>query len=93
MEKQIMRISDFNKLRAAIFAEAMKNPEIADALRYNNRCYLYDVTDGNQQHGVLVLAAKTQLNDNTLTQHGFDAATARADLVLTLNRDTRCAAF
>ena len=88
-----MKIADFDKLRHAIFVEATQNEEVFEALRVNNIVYLYDVTDGKQQHGVLVLTAKTQLNDNTLAQNGFDAATARAHLVLTLNRDTKCANF
>lgn len=88
-----MKIADFNNLRHDIFSEAAKLPEVSDALRLNNIVYIYEVTDGKQQHGVLVLSAKTQLNDNTLAQNGFDAATARAHLVLTLNRNTKCATF
>ena len=88
-----MKIADYNKLRAAVFMEATKNPEIADALRCSETCYLYDVADGKQQHGILVLTAKTQLNDNTLAAEGFDPATARAERVLTLNRQTKCATF
>lgn len=88
-----MKIADFNNLRHEIFSEAAKFPEVSDALRHNNGVLVYEVTDGKQQHGVLVLTAKTQLNDNTLVQNGFDPKTARAHLVLTLNRDTKCATF
>lgn len=88
-----MKIADYNKLRISVFLEATKNQEIADALKYNDMCYLYDVVDAKQQHGVLVLTAKTQLNDNTLKENGFDAETARANLVLCLNRTTKCATF
>lgn len=86
-----MKIADYNKLRAAIYAAAAKDPEVSDALLYNDRVYLYDVIDAKQQHGVLVLTIKTQLNDNTLTERGFDAATARAELIMTLDRKTKCA--
>ena len=86
-----MKIADYNKLRAAIYADAVKDPEVADALLYNDRVYLYDVTDSKQQHGVLALTAKTQLNDNTLADRGFDAATARTELIMTLDRKTKCA--
>ena len=88
-----MKIANYNQLRAAVFMDATKDPEVADALRYSDRCCLYDVIDGENQHGILVLTARTQLNDNVLTENGFDPATASAKLVLTLDRKTKCATF
>ena len=85
-----MTISDYNSLRRAIFDEASKLPEVAAALDVSDVVYIYDVTDAKQQHGVLVLTARSQLNAAVLADNGFDPETSDANLAIKLNRKTKC---
>ena len=88
-----MKIKEFNKIRNEIYAEGLKHPEIAEALYYGGVCYLYDVLDASRNHAVLVLTAKTQLNENTLRNAGLDPETAMAKLVMTYHQQTKCVTF
>ena len=90
-----MTVKEYNKIRAAVFQAALENSaEVEEAIRVEGVAYIYDVQALPDKHVVLVLTHQAQLNDNVLRKLGFDnpeAATAR--LVMTLNRQTKCATF
>lgn len=86
-----MKITEFNSLRSAIYAEGMTHPEIAEAIRATGVCYLYDVMDSTGNHAVLALTARSQLNDSALRAHGIRPETARAALLITYTQRTKCA--
>lgn len=88
-----MTKKEFNQLRAAMYSEAMKNAEIAEAVSTSGVCYIYEVEDSTGQHSMIVLSAKTQLNDNTLRAHGIAPETAKVTLKLTLTRQTKVASW
>lgn len=88
-----MTIREFNKLRRAVYDQAMENQEIADAVNVCGEAFVWDVRSGDK-HAFLVLSHKAQLNDNVLREHGIcDGENAVSKLVLHLNRKTKCADF
>jgi len=87
-----MTVKEYNALRHSIFCAAMEAPEIEDAVNNSGVAYIYDVWQG-ENHTVLVLTAKTQLNSNTLIENGFDPELTDTRLVLKLNRQTKCVYF
>lgn len=89
-----MKIKEYNSMKSRIYEIGMECTEVRNALQYNENVYVYDVSQLNPpRHEVLVLTAKTQLNDNTLAAHGFAPESTDANLILTFNRVTKTVKF
>lgn len=86
-----MTIKEFNTIRAAAYAAANEVPEIRHALDVAGVAYVYDVQEGDHRE-LLVLTARTQLNDNTLAAHGF-SADAAVHTLLKAQRQTKSVKF
>ncbi len=88
-----MQIKEYNKFRTAVFSAAMEIPDVADAVKTAGIALVYELTQLPDKHEIVVLTQRTQLNDNLLRAHGFSPAETAAVLKLTLDRQTKCAAF
>lgn len=86
-----MTTKELNTIRAAAYAAANEVPEIRHALDVAGVAYVYDVQEGNHRE-LLVLTARNQLNDNTLSEHGFTTA-AKVSLILVAQRRTKSVKF
>lgn len=87
-----MTIKEYNKFRSAVYAVGLEIPEVREAIDVAGIAYLYEVEELPDKHGVLVLTAKTQLNDNTLAASGF-SPNADVRLRAVFNRQTKCVTF
>lgn len=88
-----MKVKDFNKIRSAMYYEAIKNKEVAKDLQINDTCSIYEIWDGKGQHGFMVITAKTQLNDNALRERNFDIETVHIEFKMKLHRTTKQASW
>lgn len=86
-----MTKKEYNALRVAIYNAAMQNPEIKRTIDQNGVAQLWNAVDATGQHKILVLSARTQLNDNTFRDNGLDPETVAVRKLLTLNRQTGAA--
>jgi hypothetical protein len=86
-----MTIKEFNTIRSAAYAAANEIPEIKHALDVAGVAYVFDIQEGNHRE-LLVLTARTQLNDNTLAAHGF-TADAAVHTLLKAQRQTKSIKF
>ena len=86
-----MTVKELNTIRAAAYAAANEIPEIRNALDVAGVAYVYDVREGDRRE-LLVLTARTQLNNNTLADHGF-TADAAVHTLLKAQRQTRSIKF
>ena len=86
-----MTIKEYNKFRSAVYAAAMDIPEVAEAVRIAGIAQIVEVHQLPDKHGILVLTAKTQLNDNTLRAHGFDPEKVDVKTRVILHQQTKCA--
>lgn len=86
-----MTVKELNTIRAAAYAAANEVPEIRHALDVAGVAYVFDVQEGDH-HELLVLTARTQLNDNTLAAHGF-TADAAVHTLLKAQRQTKSIKF
>lgn len=86
-----MTIKEYNKFRSAVFDAAMEIPEVAEAIRVAGVAQIVEVHQLPDKHGVLVLTAKTQLNDYTLRTHGFDPEKVDVKTRVILHQQTKCA--
>lgn len=88
-----MTIKEYNKLRNDIFTLAMQNAEIAEKAKdpCSGTVYIVELEQIDGKHGVIVLTRKTQLNDRTISDAGFDPEKTKARFVLTFDKPTRTA--
>ena len=87
-----MTVKELNAFRHETFENAKNIPEIAEKLRFGN-VYVFELSQLPDKHAVLVLNYKSQLNDNTMIEAGFDPAQTFVKKVMYLNRATKCAEF
>lgn len=88
-----MTIKEYNFLRRSAYESALEIEEINKAVSTSGVAYIYEVEQGTS-HVVLVLTNKAQLNDNALLAHGIkEPSAASVRLVMSLNRQTKCATF
>jgi len=88
-----MTIKEYNTIRRAAYDAALQIPEIADKMCAADELLLFEITQLPDKRAFLPLAYRSQLNDNTLREIGFDSNRAEARLVMTLNRKTKCASW
>ena len=87
-----VKIKDFDRLRHALYLEAIKCTEIAETLRATGQAYIYDLNDG-KKHAILPVQYPSQINRAIMEERGFDPETADVTLVFKLNRSTQCVEF
>ena len=87
-----MTKKEFNQIRTAIFEEAIKIESIKKSLELSPNVYIYELTQADK-HKYIELTHKTQLNDNTIRENGFNPEIVNVKLIMTLNRATKCASF
>lgn len=88
-----MTIKEFNALRGEIYRAGLDNAEIRAALDVAGVAYIYDLTELPDKHAVIILTAKSQLNNNTLQGLGFDPDKTAAKLLLTYHRQAKTVTF
>ena len=86
-----MTIKDYNKIRSAVYEAAMEIPDVQEAIRVAGIARIIEVHQPPDKHGMLVLTSSTQLNDNTLRQHGFDPDGVDVRTRFVLHQQTKCA--
>lgn len=86
-----MTIKEYNTIGRATYEAAVKIPEVEDVLRANGTARIYDISE-SQKHEVWTVAHKTQINSETLREHGF-TNDATVTEIMFLNRQTKCAYF
>lgn len=86
-----MTIKEYNKFRSAVYASAMEIPDVQEAIRVAGIAQIVEVHQLPDKHGILVLTARTQINDNTLREHGFDPEKVDVKTRVILHQNTKCA--
>ena len=86
-----MTIKEYNKFRSAVYASAMEIPDVQEAIRVAGIAQIVEVHQLPDKHGILVLTGRTQLNDNTLREHGFDPEKVDVKTRVVLHQNTKCA--
>lgn len=67
-----MTVKELNSIKRKMWDSLMENPEIFDNVKITGTAILYDISDG-QKHGIFVVSRSEQINDNMLTENGFNA--------------------
>lgn len=86
-----MTVKELNQIKAAAYASAESIPEVKDALIYGD-CFIYEVSDFNNRQ-IVVVNHKTQMSDSTIKSVGLNPETATVNMLMRLNRSTKCAEF
>ena len=86
-----MTVKEYNAIGVAAYEQAVKIPEVEEAMRRNGVAMIYDIREG-QKHEIWTVAHTSQVSDKTLSDHGFTSEAA-ITLRMWLNRLTKCAYF
>lgn len=83
-----MTKKEFNTIKAAAYQACLAIPDIAEVLKVSDTAYIWEVWQG-QKHAYIVTSCKTQMNDNTLKENGFDIEQAKVRELYSVNRKTK----
>lgn len=87
-----MTKNELNKIRAAAYAAAVENPEVAEKIAVTGYCSIYTISDFKQTQ-VWVVDYETQINSYTLSERGFDPDKVEIHREMYLEGKTKCATF
>ena len=88
-----MTLKAFNELRGRFYAAAMEDAEIREAVEVSGVAHVYELEQLPDKHAVIVLTARTQLNDNTIQEQGFDPAAVQVRYRFSVSRQRRTVLF
>jgi len=88
-----MTVKAFNELRSQFYAAAMEDAEIREAVEVSGVAHVFELEQLPDRHAVLVLTARTQLNDSTIRAQGFDPAAVQVRHRFSVSRQRRTVLF
>ena len=84
-----MTVKEYNTIGRAAYEAAIKIPDVQEVLDHNSVAMIYDTRE-DQKHEIWTVAHSSQVNGETLREHGF-TKNAQCVPVMWLNRQTKCA--
>ena len=82
-----MKVKNLNKLRYNMYLEIIKDEEVAEALKYYNQVYVYDILEGSR-HDIITVGTDTQIR-GFLKENGY-TENAYINRLYTVNKQTKC---
>ena len=78
-----MTVKEINLLKRKMWEVLMKNPEIADRVHSEGRATVVDLRDFSS-HAIMIVNRDSQINDNTIRDHGIDPNHAQVKKLFTV---------
>lgn len=81
-----MTVKELNLLKRKMWDILMENPEISHKVKTCGKAIVYDVSDFHN-HGIMIVNRREQINDNTISEKGFNTNDAVIKYLFTVGAD------